>query len=165
MTPTPPKPVPLATINQAMTGVTPHHVGCAVRDLESSCSLYADCFARRRTHPFMVESQGVSVVFVELAPHFYLELVNAESDVARLGPYLKTGFYHLCFLVDCLESARAGLKARGFSALPSFSSEAFDGAACQFLINSEHQLIELAEMSPSRFDTFFATHQSTNQCP
>ena len=105
------------------------------------------------------------MVFVELVPHFYLELVHAASDTARLGPYLKTGFYHLCFLVDCLESARAGLKARGFSALPSFPSEAFDGASCQFLINSEHQLIELAEISPSRFDTFFATHQSTEQRP
>src|SRR5688572_25771379 len=134
-----------------MMSMTPHHIGCAVRNLESSCSLYADCFALRRTHAFMVESQGVNVVFVELVPHFYLELVSAVSDAARLGPYLNTGFYHLCFLVDHLESARAGLKGRGFSALPSFSSEAFDGAACQFLISPERQLIELAEMSPSRF--------------
>jgi hypothetical protein len=130
-----------------------------VADLEAGCRSYVDSLQlTRRTHSFLVESQGVRVCFLELAPHFYLELVSPATSRARLAPYLKVGFYHLCFLVDDLDAARERLKSRDFSSLPPFTSEAFDGARCQFFVNPQRHLIELAQLSAAHFDSLFRSH-------
>jgi catechol 2,3-dioxygenase-like lactoylglutathione lyase family enzyme len=139
--------------------VTPHHVGCALRDLAAGQATYANSLGlRRKTRAFAVSSQQVSVSFLELTPGFYLELVSPADEAANLANYLKVGFYHLCFLTDDLDEARTRLKARRFSALPAFESEAFDGARCQFFVSPERHLIELAGMSPAAFDRFFAAN-------
>jgi methylmalonyl-CoA/ethylmalonyl-CoA epimerase len=136
--------------------VTPHHVGCAVRDLETSSETYRSAFGlERRTRAFDVTSQQVRVCFLELQPRFYLELLSPLDGAASLVPFLRVGFYHLCFLVDDLETARAALTGQRFSALPPFRSEAFAGAPTQFFVNPQLHLIELAQMSPQDFDAFF----------
>lgn len=141
---------------------TPHHIGCAVGQLESSCETYGDAFGlQRRTRPFNVQSQGVRVCFLELGRHFYLELVTPLTNAATLAPFLKVGFYHLCFLVDDLDAARGRLKALRFSSLPEFSSEAFAGALCQFFVSPQLHLIELAQMSALDFDRVFVDNLSS----
>jgi hypothetical protein len=56
---------------------TPHHVGCAVKEMESSSATYVDALGLHKiTRSFEVAKQGVSVCFLELAPCFYLELVT-----------------------------------------------------------------------------------------
>ena len=138
------------------TDVIPHHVGCAVQQLEQSVEIYTDAFGlQMRSRVIEVRSQGVCVSFIRLAASFYLEFVMPTGDQARLASYLKTGFYHLCFLVEDLSVARDQLKARHFSPLPAFRSEAFAGAACQFFLSPQLHLIELAAISPQSFDTFF----------
>lgn len=86
---------------------------------------------------------------------FYLELVMPLNENARLGTCMKVGFYHLCMLVEDLETSRKHLKAQQFSPLPSFSSEAFAGAPCQFFFNPQRHLIELAQISTAAFEDFF----------
>jgi len=140
-----------------MINATPHHVGCAVKRLEDTSALYADSLGlRRRTRTFDVTSQHVRVCFLQLATGFYLELVSSLDDSAKLASFLKVGFYHLCFLVDDLETARERLRSQRFSPLPTFQSEAFAGAPCQFFVTPQLHLIELAQMSPGAFAEFFA---------
>jgi len=135
---------------------TPHHVGCAVKDLEDSCATYAMALGlTRRTRAFDVASQHVRVCFVELADGFYLELITALDEKAKLGSVLKVGFYHLCFLVDDLYVAREHLRAQRFYALPAFESEAFAGSLCQFFLSPQAHLIELAQTSTRNFGEFF----------
>jgi catechol 2,3-dioxygenase-like lactoylglutathione lyase family enzyme len=137
--------------------LTPHHTACAVETLEKALSTYADgLMLTRRSRAFDVSSQGVSVCFLELVSGFYLELVAPHPTQTRLAKYLRTGFYHLCFLTDDLAASRAHLKQRRFTALPAFSSEAFDGSACQFFLSPELHLIELAQTTSEDFNAFFS---------
>jgi catechol 2,3-dioxygenase-like lactoylglutathione lyase family enzyme len=135
---------------------TPHHIGCAVSQLEDSYATYSDALGlSRRTRSFDIASQHVSVCFVELGKCFYLELVTPLNEKAELAPFLRLGFYHLCFLVEDLEAAREHLKAERFFALPAFESEAFAGGLCQFFLSPQKHLIELAQMSTQGFEEFF----------
>lgn len=135
---------------------TPHHIGCAVIQLEDSCTTYADAFGlTRRTRSFDITSQDVRMCFVELANCFYLELISPLSDKARLASFLRIGFYHLCFLVDDLGTAREHLIARRFFPLQPFESEAFAGNLCQFFLSPQKHLIEIAQMSTPAFSEFF----------
>jgi catechol 2,3-dioxygenase-like lactoylglutathione lyase family enzyme len=139
----------------------PHHIGCAVNQLEDSCATYAFALGlRRRTRSFDVASQHVRVCFVELGNRFYLELITPLNNRANLSSFLRSGFYHLCFLVDDLDAARRQLKAQRFSALPAFESEAFAGGLCQFFLSPQQHLIELAQMSTEDFDKFFCANLS-----
>jgi catechol 2,3-dioxygenase-like lactoylglutathione lyase family enzyme len=138
--------------------LTPHHVGCAVLDMESGYSTFSHALGlARQTRPIPVESQGVSVAFLELQPDFYLELVAPQPGNSRLTAYLKAGFYHLCFLAEDVAEARRHLKERRFSPLAPFESEAFDGAECQFFVTPQGHLVELAGLTPQRFRSFFAS--------
>lgn len=137
--------------------MTPHHIGCAVTDLEASAATYCEAFGlERRSRCFDIASQHVRVCFLELLPGFYFELVGPLDEDSKLEPFLRAGFYHLCFLVDDLGAASARLQAQHFHALPAFSSEAFAGAPTQFLMSPRLHLIELAQMSPGDFAAFFA---------
>jgi methylmalonyl-CoA/ethylmalonyl-CoA epimerase len=135
---------------------TPHHIGCAVNQLENSCATYADAFdLTRRTRSFDITSQHVRICFVELANSFYLELITPLNDKARLASFFRIGFYHLCFLVEDLGAAREHLIAQRFFPLHAFESEAFDGNLCQFFLSPQKHLIELAQMSTPAFGEFF----------
>jgi catechol 2,3-dioxygenase-like lactoylglutathione lyase family enzyme len=139
-----------------MITATPHHIGCAVEKLPETCAVYATTFGlTRRTRAFDVASQHVRVCFVELGDGFYLELISPLDGEAKLASFLRTGFYHLCFLVDDLERARDELRARKFGALPPFRSEAFAERPCQFFLSPQRHLIELAQMSTADFGEFF----------
>jgi catechol 2,3-dioxygenase-like lactoylglutathione lyase family enzyme len=139
-----------------MMNTTPHHIGCAVNQLEDVSATYAGALGlKRRTRSLDVLSQQVRVCFVDLGNGFYLELITPLNDQAKLASFLKIGFYHLCFLVDDLEAARENLTAQRFHALPAFESEAFAGGLCQFFLSPQRHLIELAQMSTEEFGVFF----------
>ena len=102
-----------------------------------------------------MRSQHVRVCFLELNNGFYLELIAALDDEAKIASFLKVGFYHLCFLVEDLYTARERLRAHHCFPLPEFESEAFSGKLCQFFLSPHNHLIELAEMSSQKFNSFF----------
>jgi catechol 2,3-dioxygenase-like lactoylglutathione lyase family enzyme len=136
--------------------MVPHHVGCAVRDLEAAFAAYSGALGlKRRTPPVRVESQRVEVCFLELGPGFFVELISPLAGNSGLDRYLAAGFYHLCFLVPDLEASRARMKANRFVVLPEFESEAFGGKPCQFFLSPQAQLIELCEMESAEFDALF----------
>jgi catechol 2,3-dioxygenase-like lactoylglutathione lyase family enzyme len=140
-----------------MISAKPHHIGCAVKQLEDSCATYAAALGlNRRSRPFDVVSQQVRVCFVELGSCFYLELISPLNERAKLASFLQTGFYHLCFLVEDLGRARDYLRGHRYLALPPFESEAFAGNVCQFFLSPQKHLIELAQMSTGEFNSFFS---------
>jgi len=127
--------------------------------MQAALATYAETLMiARRSRVLTVPGQGVDVCFLELSGDFYLELVAPHAGNSRLTNYLKLGFYHLCFLTDDLSETRAHLKERGFTALPAFASEAFDGHSCQFFLGPELHLVEIAEMSGPEFKTFFTAN-------
>jgi catechol 2,3-dioxygenase-like lactoylglutathione lyase family enzyme len=143
-----------------LINATPHHIGCAVKELRDSCETYVGAFGlHRRSRPIEVASQHVQVCFIELGDCFYLELIAPLDESAKLVPYLRTGFYHLCFLVDDLAASRRQLRSQRFFALPSFESEAFAGNPCQFFVSPQSHLIELAQMSATDFGQFFESNR------
>lgn len=147
---------PFSAVPDLQLGLTPHHIGCAVTTMETGMATYVETLKLvQRSRAFDVPSQGVSVCFIQLATGFYLELVSPHPGQTKLSNYLRTGFYHLCFLTADLTGARAYLKNRRFTALPAFNSEAFDCAPCQFFLSPELHLVELAEMAPDAFHEFF----------
>jgi len=134
----------------------PHHIGCAVKNIEDSCKIYAGAMGlTRRTREIEVSSQNVSVCFLELRDSFYIEFVKPLNENAKLSRYLGTGFYHICFLVDDLIAAQDRLQSEQFFALPAFQSEAFAGGLCQFFVSPQSHLIELAEITSTDFTMFF----------
>lgn len=142
-----------------MIDATPHHIGCAVDQLDETYATYAGALGlERRSRSFDIASQHVRVCFVELGDRFYLELITPLNEKARLTGFLKVGFYHLCFLVDDLRAARAHLTASRFTELPAFASDAFAGNPCQFFVSPDSHLIELAQMPPTEFADFFAAN-------
>jgi hypothetical protein len=123
--------------------------------LEASLGTYVEMLGpRRRSRIFDVSSQGVRVCFIEIGTGAYLELIQGKGLSSPVDRYYRTGFYHVCFLVDDLAGTIAALDRR-FRPLTSFPSEAFDGRKCQFLVTPESHLIELAEMAPGDFRSFF----------
>jgi catechol 2,3-dioxygenase-like lactoylglutathione lyase family enzyme len=132
-----------------------HHVGCAVRDLDASLSHYSRLLGPRRRSPVIaVTSQKVNVCFIELEPGNYLELIAATASASPIDRFVNTGFYHMCFTVDDLATAVAGLPVR-FRPLPAFRSEAFANRTCQFIVTPELHLIEFAEISADEFTASF----------
>jgi catechol 2,3-dioxygenase-like lactoylglutathione lyase family enzyme len=143
-----------------MNGAALHHVGCAVRDLTASLQHYKQLLgAPRRSPVFSVTSQGVEVCFVELGPNVYLELICGSAPGSVVDRYTKTGFYHLCFSVENIASMVETLGPQ-YRALPAFSSEAFGGRKCQFVVNPELHLIELVEIGVAEFAAQFAATAS-----
>ena len=141
--------------------MTFHHIGCAVRSIETSLRCYLQLIGKHRyTHTFDVSTQGVRVCFVELEPGTYLELIEPIERDSPLHRYTRTGFYHLCFLVGDLQEQTARLE-RGFRAMPAFASEAFAGHQCQFVVTPENHLIEFAEITPETF----AAHVNASLAP
>lgn len=133
--------------------LTAHHVGCVTTNLVNGLeTFYYLLSATRRTRIFDVTSQGARVCFIELVAGFYLELIQPSTKEIH---GTKHGYYHLCYLVENLNSSSTYLRSRSFVPFPTFQSEAFAGCRCQFLLTPQQHLIELAEMSPDDFTKMF----------
>lgn len=135
--------------------LAPHHFGCAVEDMDAATSFYAKVGLSRCSRSFAISSQSVNVRFIELGQGVFLELVAAAGEVSKIEPFLKVGFYHMCFLTSDMEAVRAQFIKAGATPLPSFPSEAFAGNKCQFFLTPQRTLVEAAEMSPEAFQAFF----------
>lgn len=123
-----------------------HHIGCAVRDIEDTLRSFRPFFPRISV-PVAVGTQNVRVCFVEIMPGAYIELVEAIGHESAIGVMLKRGisFYHAGFLVDSLDQALRSMASHNYRFLERFSSEAFGGRQCAFLMSDTMQLIEIIE--------------------
>lgn len=82
------------------------HIGIAVRDLESSMSLYGTIFGVTEFHQEVVADQGVRIASFELHG-VRLELTAPLHDGSPIAKFLSTrgeGIHHVAFRTDAIEA-------------------------------------------------------------
>jgi catechol 2,3-dioxygenase-like lactoylglutathione lyase family enzyme len=128
--------------------LTFHHVGCLVEDIPAALAAYTGtCLAAEASAPVAVRSQKVRVCFLPSGNGAFIEFVEPERDNAFLMRMLRKGisYYHVGYLCVELEECVRSLLAAGAHELTRFSSEAFGGRLCVFLLTAQQQMLELIE--------------------
>ena len=98
-----------------------NHIGIATPSVEKTAAMYRDLFgATKIGKPFVMEAQGVRVLFVDL-PNSQLELIEPYGEKSPLTNFLQKspagGQHHVCFEVDDIIVARDELVAKGATVL------------------------------------------------
>lgn len=98
-----------------------NHIGIATPSVEKTAAMYRDLFgATKIGKPFVMEAQGVRVLFVDL-PNSQLELIEPYGEKSPLTNFLQKnpagGQHHVCFEVDDIIVARDDLVAKGATVL------------------------------------------------
>lgn len=134
-----------------------HHIGVAVRDLETTVTLYEERFGIHFEPVCEVLPQKVRVAFCNLGDAA-IELVQATARTSPHIPMLPhpiishiakrgEGIHHLCFSVSDLDEAIERLRATGMSTVTDEPQTGSDGARIIFVnpVNTLGTLIELYE--------------------
>jgi hypothetical protein len=127
--------------------LTLHHIGCLVENIPAALAAYpGGCFAGA-SEPVLVSSQKVRVCFLSSGNGTFIEFVEPQSDNAFLLRMLRRGvsYYHAGYLCQDLEECVRNFTSAGAHELTRFSSEAFQGRQCVFLVTPHQQMIELIE--------------------
>ena len=98
-----------------------NHIGIATPSVEKTAAMYRDLFgATKIGKPFVMEAQGVRVLFVDL-PNSQLELIEPYGEKSPLTNFLQKnpagGQHHVCFEVDDIIVARDAMVAKGATVL------------------------------------------------
>lgn len=93
-----------------------NHVGVATPSIKDSLLLYRDVLGGAAGEPFVLESQGVRVCFVD-APNAQIELIEPLDDRSPITGFLAKnpagGQHHVCFEVLDIHEAIAELIGAG----------------------------------------------------
>lgn len=100
-----------------------HHIGIAVKDIESSTKVFSKILGKEFSEPEMVESEMVLTSFAGI-----LELIQATQENSPKLPmmphpilkFIETngeGIQHLCYEVDDLEQTIERLRGEGVETL------------------------------------------------
>jgi hypothetical protein len=126
-----------------------HHIGYVVNTIEKGIQDYSPLTLPKSASSkvFTIADQKVKVCFLEISPNVYLELVEPLEGNEPLMKMKKrgTGFYHLGFLVDDIQAKIAEFESHNYRNINLFSSEAFGGRLCAFMLSPDLQLIEFIE--------------------
>jgi methylmalonyl-CoA epimerase len=131
---------------KTMSQLRLHHVGCAVPSIEAGLRPYTQAMGFTRVSTIVdIASQKVRVCFVETAPGVFIELVQGLADDSPVSSFLKRRqyFYHVCYSSPDVRATVEHLETNGFRRLSVFTSEAFGGTECAFLLTPEMALVEL----------------------
>lgn len=127
-----------------------HHIGYVVDDIKKGIAAYQPLTAKELTETpkiYHIQDQKVKVCFLDIGNGTFLELVEPAEDNKPLKKMKKKGigYYHLGFLVEDIQAKIKELEIAGYHQLNLFSSEAFQGRLCAFLLSPDLQLVELIE--------------------
>lgn len=125
-----------------------HHIGCAVKNIESSIELFSTLFgAISASDLITVKSQLVKVCFIELPSGYCLELIEPTDSKSPVQHFLekRCSFYHLGLAVSSLDNEISRLRSLGYGILSPFYSEAFEKQCC-FVLSPQKMLFELCEI-------------------
>ncbi|MDQ2970838.1 MAG: methylmalonyl-CoA epimerase [Acidobacteriota bacterium] len=124
------------------------HIGVAVVSLDDALGVYR-ALGLEEAHREEVPSQKVRTAFLPVGESRIelLEPTSEDSPVAKFLAKRGPGVHHVCFSVDDLEAALAGLASQGFRLLHRAPVPGADGKRVAFLHpDAGHGLlIELSE--------------------
>jgi methylmalonyl-CoA/ethylmalonyl-CoA epimerase len=111
------------------------HVGIAVKNMESSSTLFSKLLGLKGSHPEEVADQEVKVRFFKIgeAGVELLEAASPDSPIARFIEKRGEGVHHLSFEVDDIEAEIARLKKEGFQMIDEKPRKGADGYRVAFL--------------------------------
>jgi methylmalonyl-CoA/ethylmalonyl-CoA epimerase len=92
-----------------------HHVGIAVKDLETSVESYRRTLGIEPTHRERVDDQGVEEVLFEVGTSS-IQLLGALGEETPVGRFLAArgpGLHHVAYRVDDVAEALSGLRNEG----------------------------------------------------
>lgn len=128
-----------------------HHIGYLVDSIQVGIETYAPIIQQkgRVSEIYTVADQQVKVCFLDLGKEVFLELVEPMEANRALNKLKKNGarYYHLGFLTPDFEQEIANFENKDFKHISTFSSPAFEGRNCAFLLSPDLQLIELISIS------------------
>ena len=126
-----------------------HHIGYLVDSIEKGIEIFAPTISHEQgiSGVFTIDDQQVKVCFLDLGKEVYLELVEPVEGNKSLKKLKKKGVgcYHLGFLTLDLEREIEQFEAKDFKHISTFSSPAFEGRNCAFLLSPDFQLLELIQ--------------------
>ena len=126
-----------------------HHVGCLVSDIRHGVQRIAQPLSSSlAVEPIRISSQKVVVAFLPLSDSVFLEFIQPDADNQYLNRMLARGttFYHVGLLCRDLAAKEAEFVAVGARVMTRFSSEAFGGRECVFLMTKpDGQMVELIQ--------------------
>jgi len=124
------------------------HVGIAVNDLDAALKDYESLGFRQHKRGF-VEEQKVEVVSMEVGESS-IELIKptAEGAVSKFLAAKGEGIHHLAIVVDNIEQALAGAKAKGLRLIDERPRIGFGGNKIAFVhpAGMHGVLLELVEV-------------------
>jgi methylmalonyl-CoA/ethylmalonyl-CoA epimerase len=132
-------------------GLFLHHVGYVVPEIEIAMPGFAASLGAKWNGQIYDDPlQKVRVAFLSTRPgDAQIELVQPASGDSPVLRFLREkggGYHHVCYEVDDLEMALAGMKTRGAAiARRPKPAVAFDGRRIAWVVTAEKALIELLE--------------------
>jgi len=126
------------------------HVGIVVGNVESSRSLWEDCFGIRLGGTEDIEGRPVRIAMYPVGESM-VELIAGTTPDSRYATLVregKGGLNHICFEVENIDEALAELKAKGVPLLDQEPRPGHAGSRIAFIdpAATENCLIELAEL-------------------
>lgn len=129
--------------------MTLHHIGYIVKTIEEGILSFEPFMKGQEavSQVYDIKDQKVKVCFLNIGSDTLVELVEPSEENISLNKLRKKGsaFYHLGFTVEDLQSEISRLEESEYREVNRFSSPAFNGRECCFLLNPEMQLIELIQ--------------------
>ena len=93
-----------------------NHVALAVRDIGKAAAIYRDVLGAEVSAAIPQPDHGVITVFVTL-PNTKIEFLQPLGENSPIAKFLERnpdgGMHHVCYEVDDIRAASAGLKAAG----------------------------------------------------
>jgi len=97
-----------------------NHVAIAVRDIGKAAAIYRGVLGAEVSAAVPQPDHGVTTVFVTL-PNTKIEFLEPLGENSPIAKFLERnpdgGMHHVCYEVDDIRAASAGLKAAGARAL------------------------------------------------
>ncbi|QOD60159.1 methylmalonyl-CoA epimerase [Polaribacter haliotis] len=125
------------------------HIGIAVKDLETSNTLFASLFGKPHYKVEEVASEGVKTAFFKSGPNKIelLQATNPESAIAKFIDKKGEGIHHIAFAVSNIKAEIKRLTKEGFVVLNKEPKIGADNKLVAFLHpkSTNGVLIELCQ--------------------
>ena len=135
-----------------------HHLGIAVKDIESALGFYQTALGFTvASQVYCDPIQKVKVCFLasERGRNLTVELISPLEATSPVNGYLSKGIgaYHVCYEVEHLEEALEGLRAKGCVLVAApVPAVAFNDRRIAWCLTPTRHLVELVEAELANCD-------------